>query len=92
MAVKEKLKGKNYIFTPYVPVIGSLNNGMCGGAKVNTTNNSAIRRINEKASFGDLHGRCSALNSFVSKINETAADIKNIAILIQSGDLPNTPL
>ena len=39
---------------PYVSVNGSLNNGICGGAKVNTTKNTPIKHINKKASRGRL--------------------------------------
>lgn len=79
-------------FNPYVIVTGSKNSGILGVAKVNTTNNTPIRQIIAKQISEYLQNIQSFLNNFVSKKYATATDIKNIAILIQSGDFPITPL
>ena len=81
-----------FVYIPYVPVIGSWNSGICGAAKVNTANNTPIRQMTPKASHGRLHRKLFCLNSRVSRRNAPAAEMKNIAMLTQSGDLPITPL
>ena len=82
----------NHPASPYVPVSGSINNGMCGVTKVNSTNANPIKHMIAKAINGDLQYRLSFLNNRVSNRNVTAADMKKIAMLNQSGDLPMAPL
>ena len=54
-------------------------------------NDIPIRQININAVIGDLKPIFS-LNNRASIRYAIAADMKNIEILIQSGDLPKTPL
>ena len=83
---------RRFGYIPYVPVSESRNSGICGVANVNTTNSTPIKHIMPRANRDRLHRRLSFLKTEVSKIKAIASDTKNIAILSQSGDLPNAPL
>lgn len=74
-----------------MPVNGSLKIPIFGVMKVNSINISAIIQIAAKERYGFLHMKV-LLNSFVSYIYDAAAEIKKIAMLSQSGDLPTAPL
>ena len=63
-----------------------------GVANVNTTNITAIMQSIITASFFEIHDGFSFKSIRASYIYTAAADIKKIAILIQSGDVPITPL
>ena len=67
-----------------MPISGVLN--------VNTANSTPIAQSVANASFGDLQITFSELKSLVSQIYTVAAEMKKIAIFIQSGDLPIAPL
>ena len=75
-----------------MPVSGSLKIGILGVTKVKRINNTPIKQINKNASQGRLHLIVFFLNKYHSKIKIVAADTKNIAMFIKSGDLPNAPL
>ena len=49
-------------------------------------------QIAKKENFGYLHFILFCLKSIVSTINAIAADMKNMEMLSQSGDLPKMPL
>lgn len=80
-----------YFFIPYVLVTGSRKRGIWGLRKVKIINKNPIKQMDRKAKKGDLQKWCS-LNKSASIMNGIAVEMKNIAILIKSGVLPNTPL
>ena len=80
------------LFRPYMPVTGSLNSGIWGVLNVKIIKESPSTTMREIAALEHLHPIFSLLNSFVSRINEIAAEMKNIEMLNQSGDFPNAPL
>lgn len=59
---------------------------------MNNTKKTAMTQSAAKANFGCLQSVASLLNCRVSRMYAAAADMKKIAILSQSGDLPITPL
>lgn len=73
-------------------VKGSLKMLISGVRKVKITNAAAIAHRMPKASFGCLQLFISLLNVIVSHMYEAAAEMKKIAMLIQSGELPIMPL
>ena len=77
---------------PYFPVSGSLNMLSSGVLKVNTANMRATAQSAPNESFGFLQTTVPLLNWRVSYIYAIAAQIKKMAIFIQSGDRPITPL
>ena len=56
-----------------------------------TINKSPIKQMEAKAKNGDLQEKCD-LNKYASIMNEIAAEMKNIAMLIKSEVFPKTPL
>ena len=77
---------------PYLPVTGSRKRGILGGKNVNIANNMPIKQIIANATHDRIHEPFLCLKSDVSKRNAIPADIKNIVMLNQSGDLPKAPL
>ena len=78
-------------FIPYAPLTGSKKIGILGVKKVKTINKMPMKHIERKASNGFLHLKFPFLSKTASSKKEIAAEIKNIAILSQSGVLPKTP-
>ena len=77
---------------PYVPVSGSLKIPISGVLKVKTINKTPIMQSVTSEDLGFLHTVFSLLSCRVSYIYDMAAEMKNIAIFIQSGEVPMTPL
>ena len=63
-----------------------------GGIKVKTMNKMAIMPSIASANVGFEQKAFCRLNNRISWIYAIAAEMKKIAILIQSGDFPMTPL
>lgn len=78
-------------FSPYTPPTGSKKIGISGVKKVKTINKTPIKHIVRKASGVFLQLKFLFFSKIVSSKKELAAEIKNIAILSQSGVLPKTP-
>ena len=72
--------------------MGSLNIPILGALKVNTTKQIAIINSAKMHHFLDSMQLFSEFKRLNSYIKATAAEMKNIAIFIQSGDLPIAPL
>lgn len=77
---------------PKPPVTGSLKIPRAGGTKVNMTKDIPIMNNIMSGSRVQGHFTVSERIRRASNIYAMAAETKNIAIFIQSGDLPITPL
>ncbi len=75
-----------------MPLSGSLKIPISGVIKVNNAKSAHIIHRNMIEYFGFLQGVFCLLNLRVSYIYAIEAEVKKIAMLIQSGDLPITPL